>query len=185
MADKFFGGNKLLNATELLQKAGIAEGWQVADLGCGANGHFLFPAAKLVGPQGKVYAVDVRKFVLDHIKSRCEIEGIENIVPIWANLENYETTGIPSYTLDLAILVNVLFQSQKHFAILREARRITKKGGRILAVDWKKTRTAVGPPQDWRVDPEALEAMFYRLELEIKEKFDAGKYHFGFLLEKN
>ncbi|MBT4277606.1 methyltransferase domain-containing protein [Candidatus Falkowbacteria bacterium] len=182
--NQFHGGNQLLNAQSILEKVGITERMIVADLGCGNNGHFCFPAAHLVGGKGLVYAVDVRKSVLQNVKTRTEMEGLNNMRPIWSNLEMYGSTDIRSSFIDLALLVNILFQSQKHFEILKEAIRLMKKGGKLLVIDWKKTSAAMGPSLDLRVDKRDIQMMLYRLGIEQTEDFDAGKHHFGMLFEK-
>ena len=61
-------GNELINPFKVLERAGLQSGWSVADLGCGALGHFVFPAAQLVGGNGKVYAVDIQKTALKAIE---------------------------------------------------------------------------------------------------------------------
>ena len=51
---KVTGGGILIDVNFILEKARIAEGMKVADLGCGTLGHFVFPAAKIVGKRGRV-----------------------------------------------------------------------------------------------------------------------------------
>ena len=58
------GGSVLLDVNLILKKAGIGDKMVVANLGCGASGHFVFPVADLVGKKGKVFAVDILKTVL-------------------------------------------------------------------------------------------------------------------------
>ena len=120
MENSFSNGSRLLNAEGILEKAGIEEGMVIADLGCGANGYFCFPASHLIGDRGFVYAVDIRKTALDSIESRTDFENVNNIKTIWANLEMYGLTKINSNFLDLALLINILFQSNKKFEILKE-----------------------------------------------------------------
>ncbi len=55
------GGAYLLNPDFILEKAQVKEGNSIAGLGCGSAGQFVFPAARIVGNKGKVYAVDIIK----------------------------------------------------------------------------------------------------------------------------
>ena len=176
--------SKLLNANSLLERAGIMERMIVADLGCGTSGHFTFEAAKMVGEKGLVYAVDVRPSVLDSIKSNAQLKGMENIRSIRADLEKYGSTKIKDSFVDMVLLVNVLFQSRKYYEVIREANRILKKRGKFLVVDWKKTNIALGPPIDYRVDQNDVQAIFVSLGAELLENFEAGPYHFGMIFEK-
>jgi len=66
------------HASEALQKAGIKRGKTVLDFGCG-SGTYTIPAAKIAGKEGKVYALDKDKKVLDELMQKAEYAGLENI----------------------------------------------------------------------------------------------------------
>ena len=50
----------------------------VADLGC-ATGYYAFALAELVGPEGKVYAVDLNKKCIRALEKKVEKGGYRNI----------------------------------------------------------------------------------------------------------
>ncbi|MDD5071273.1 MAG: class I SAM-dependent methyltransferase [Patescibacteria group bacterium] len=181
---KTTGGNVLLDAGFVLSKAKIGENLKVADLGCGASGHFVFPSAKLVGKRGVVYAVDILKTVLEEIKRRARQENIDNIQTIWSNLEIFKATKIESGSLDAAFLINTLYQSHKRVEILREAVRMLKKGAKLLVVEWQNVSSPFGPPPEERVKIDLLKAGAKKLGLEIEEEFEAGQHHYGILFVK-
>ncbi|MEK7202821.1 MAG: methyltransferase domain-containing protein, partial [Patescibacteria group bacterium] len=81
------GGNSLIDVNLILTKSNAAEKMKIADLGCGASGHFVFPTARAVGKKGIVYAVDILKTVLETIVKRARIENYDNVKTIWSNLE--------------------------------------------------------------------------------------------------
>jgi len=82
-------------------------------------------------------------------KVKPKILGIDNIKTIWSNLEKYQATKINNDAVDYALLINVLFQNNNHLNILKEAVRITRRGGKILIVDWNEGRFQIGPrPED-------------------------------------
>ena len=62
----------------LFQEAGIGHGMRVLDLGCGM-GDVAMIAARLVGPTGRVVAVDRDDIVLARACQRVEAAGFENI----------------------------------------------------------------------------------------------------------
>ncbi|MDA2935907.1 class I SAM-dependent methyltransferase [Patescibacteria group bacterium AH-259-L05] len=179
------GGEKLLNAKTLLEKAGIEEKMKVADLGCGRRGHFVLQAAKLVGRKGIVCAVDVVKDVLENVKSAAKLYGIENIKTIWADVEVYKSTKIPDNAIDIAMLNNILFQTNKEKQMFEEVYRILKKGGKLLVVDWKKAKAPFGPPVENRVDPKTVKQYGKEVGLKLKQEFDAGPYHYALIFTKS
>jgi ubiquinone/menaquinone biosynthesis C-methylase UbiE len=56
----------------------VKEGSVVADVGC-ASGYFTLRLAELVGPEGKVYAVDLNKKCIRALEKRVEKGGYRNI----------------------------------------------------------------------------------------------------------
>lgn len=180
------GGNELIDALKLLQRAQIKQGEVVADLGCGAAGHFVFPAAHLVGPQGKVYAVDILPSVLQAIESRGKLEGLTNIETVWSDLDYPQALKIPEHSLDLCLFLNILFQLQKRTAGFEQAARLTKSQGRLLIVDWKLSAAPLGPPAARRVAPEELTRLAQGAGFVLQGMaFAAGPYHYGLLFVKN
>src|SRR5688572_7860268 len=58
----------------VIQSLDIASGSRVADLGAG-GGYFTFPLAQAVGPEGKVYAVDIDDRSLHAIRQEAAKRG--------------------------------------------------------------------------------------------------------------
>lgn len=174
----------MVDANLVLAKAQIGDKMKVADLGCGTSGHFIFPAARMVGKNGKVYAVDILKTVLENIKKRVKQENLDNIELVWSNLEVFGATKIEAGSLDVAMLLNTLYQSNKRVEILREAIRMMKKGGRLAVVEWKNISSPLGPPVEERVKIDPLKAGAQKLGLNLDEEFDAGPYHYGLVFVK-
>jgi len=179
------GGSKLLDPNFLFDKIGLHQGMQVADLGCGSIGHFVFPIARIVGKEGKVFAVDIQKSILQNIEKRAEIENLQNnILAVWSDLERYGATAIPSKSVDFSLLINILFQNKDRESILKEAVRLLKVGGRVLVVDWLLSNAPFGPPVEGRVDPIWVEQTMDKLGMKMIMRFSASKYHYALVFEK-
>ena len=184
MAEQLSGGNELLNPQKILKKIGISFGDKVADLGCGGAAFFTLTAARLVGNKGIIYAVDVLKPVLASVESKAFLNGLKNIKTIWTNLEIYKATPIPNESLDYAMLINILFQSNKRPELLKESIRLTKKGGKLVIIDWMPTEGPLGPPPKTRLKETEVRQLASRLNLKELEYFRAGTYHYGFIFQK-
>ena len=170
----------MLDPPAILKTFGLAEGMVVADLGCGTSGHFVFPAARMVGPKGKVYAIDILKSALAGIQSRRKIEGAGNVEEVWSDIEVFGGTRIPDGSVDRALLVNV----HGKLGMLKEARRILKSGGKLLVIDWKPTAAPFGPPTKDRRPPEAVKADAAQVGYKLEKEFEAGQYHYGIIFVK-
>lgn len=179
-----FGKSELLDSAAILsQILGLKVGNRVADLGAG-GGLFTMQAARIVSDQGEVYAVDIMKTALSDIDSKSRMAGLYNIKTIWSNIEILGATKIPEASLDYVLLVNVLFQSQKHIDILNEAKRLLKSPGKILVVDWDEKNASFSPQASMKVDQNKLIKDAEALGLRLEQQFKAGQYHFGMVFIK-
>jgi ubiquinone/menaquinone biosynthesis C-methylase UbiE len=174
----------LFDIDNILRKITVEEGQKVAELGCGNFGFFVWPLAKLVGRRGQVYAVDVLRSTLEEIKSRALKENFPQVKTIWSDLEIFKATNIETSSLDCALLINVLHQSDKRLEILRETIRLLKRGGKLLIVEWEDIDSPLGPKLEKRVKLEALKSIAPKMGLDIREEFIAGPYHYGIVLTK-
>ena len=178
------GGSELLDPVAIFKRLGIGQGAVIADLGCGGVGHFIIPAARLVGDKTTAYAVDIVKTVLGSVVSRARTEGVNNIKPIWSNLEMVGATKISDASLDFAFLKNVLFQSKNHEPMMTEAIRLLKPGGKLLVIDWGNAMTSFGPPPADRVKPEMVKVLAQKLKLKLLDEFEVGSYHYRLIFQK-
>lgn len=179
------GGAQFINPQEIINKAGLVEGMTIADLGCGNLGYFIIPMAKVIGKEGIAYGVDILKPVLEAVRSRAKLDGLTNVELIWADLEKVGSSKIPEASTDADFLVNILFQNKKKDAIMQEAARLLKQGGKLVVIDWKKINIPFGPPVEIRVEPESIKAIASKINLKLLEESDVGDYFWGLLFEKN
>jgi len=177
--------SELIDATKLLTEGQIMQGMKVADLGCGTTGHFVFPAAEMVGKEGLVYAVDIQKGALEAIESRKRLEGIDNVEGVWSDIERYKATRIADGTVDLVLLVNNLFLAHEKNDLAREIMRLMAPGGRLVIADWKVTQAPFGPPAKDRIPPDEAKKIFTNAGFTLVSEFEAGKYHYGLVFQKN
>lgn len=181
--EKIASGNSLLNPLEILTNANVGYGEIVADMGTGAQGHFTMQAAKIVGDKGHVYGIDILKSVLQNITSRAKQSGLTNITTVWSNLEVVGGAKIiDDHTVDIALLINVLFQTdERRINIFKEAKRILKKGGRLLVIDWKAKGSPMGPPMNMRLSSSDVKKILISSGFKIQKEFSPGDHHWGII----
>lgn len=177
-------GKELIDPYKVLNEAGIATGMTVADFGCGTLGHYALPAARLVGPAGRVLCVDILKSVLEGVQSRVKLEGITNLETVWGDLERDGGVKIGDGIVDIGLIINNLFMSQQKQQFVREALRMVKPGGRVVVVDWKTTGVAFGPSVSMRVTPEDARQLMESAGLMFEKDFEPGQYHYGMVFKK-
>jgi len=167
-----------LNPNDILKQLNLKESMTVADLGCGSGGWVIPLAKKLEG--GKVYAIDILEEPLSALKAKANLEKLTNIQSIVADVE--KGVDIWEESCDWVLMSNLLFQCEDKKKVLQEAKRILKKRGKILVVDWK-VEAAMGP-KEGRVSPEEVKKIAETLDLKTEKELDAGTYHYGLILVK-
>ncbi len=177
-------GRALIDPFSVFEKIGLTKGMKVADMGCGRTGHFVFPAAKIVGENGVIYAVDILKDVLENINSWIKIRALNNIQVIWSDIEATDKTPIPPKSLDIGLFVNVLFGIKNKQATLAEAARLLKDDGKIVIIDWIKKLGTLGPTDDIRLDPKKMIETAVQCNLELIQNTSLSDYHYCLIFKK-
>lgn len=162
---------------EVLSNLEVKKGMEIADFGCGA-GYFTILLAKLVGKEGTVYAIDVLEGALDSVRGKAKFSSLLNIETIRGNLEKEKGSSLKDASSDMVMLANVLFQSRDKPAILKEARRVLKKNGKIVVIEWKE-EAPFGPEVRYRIGKEALKQMAKEAGFVLEKDFPAGSNHYG------
>ncbi len=148
----------------VLQAAGTEPGATVLDVGAG-TGYWTLPLSKLVGPEGRVMAVDVEPLMVDDLRRLVQERGLTNVEVVQSDeLHIPLEDGIA----DVALLGFVLHEPPDPVAFLQEVARLLKPGGRVAILEWQKWETEVGPPIEHRISTDEardlLEAAGYRAE---------------------
>jgi len=113
---------------KILEEAGIKPGDRVLDFGCGP-GSYILPLVEMVGPPGKIYALDINPLAIRMVQRLAERNQLKNI----STINSAGTTGLPDDYLDVILLYDVFHDLQHPKEVLRELHRILKPGG-ILSV---------------------------------------------------
>lgn len=184
VAQQNFPGKGMMDPASIIGRLDLRPGMRVADFGCG-SGHFTVLVAKLIGEDGKVTAIDVQNAALDSVRAKIKDLKLQNIETVRADLEVPGATKLADGSQDLVLLANVIFQSQKKDAIIREAKRVLKTGGKLVLIEWKKGSGGFGPPDDLRMTDEAIETLVTQEGFEHRKDIDVGQFHHILIFAKD
>jgi ubiquinone/menaquinone biosynthesis C-methylase UbiE len=132
------------NPEQNILHLGLTEGMRVADFGAG-TGFYSKACSPKVGYSGKVYAIEVQKDLVKKLESEIKQWGFSNIECIWGDIERRGGTKIADRSMDAVIISNVLFQAEDKLGLIDEAKRVLKKGGKVLLIDWIESFGGMGP----------------------------------------
>ena len=166
-----------------IEQLDLGKGVKVADFGAG-SGFYTMALARAVGSEGRVYAVDIQKDLLEKIKNNARLEGLLNIEYVWGDLERLGGSKIQENFLDAAIVANILFQVENRDVFITEAKRTLKPNGRILVIDWSESFSGMGPEASRIITKEQGKKLFLDKGFKLVKEIEAGSHHYGFIFSK-
>ena len=181
-----------IDAREVISRLNLKGNEVFLDAGCG-DGHTAFEAYDIMDVDAIIYALDIYEPSIQDLEADIEKKDITRIVPILGNIAG--DIPLQDNTLDMTLMINVFHgfvaQENVHEAI-EELKRVTKTGGKIAIMDYKKQETKYGPPFFVRQSPEELEDLFKEhglkmidVDNEIGETLEDGnKSHYMVIFEK-
>lgn len=122
--------DRLLSPWSLLNQFGIEQGQTVVDYGCGP-GSYLRRASELVGPDGRVLAVDIHELAIKAVKRRIDKEELSNVTAVRAVGAE---SSLPDETADVIYALDMFHMVREPGVFLKELDRICKKSG-VLYID--------------------------------------------------
>jgi len=121
------------NPKKLIELLKFRDGEVVADIGAG-SGYYTFRMAKLVGPKGKILAVDIQKEMLDIIRDRMKKENLTNVEPV---LGEEADPKLKDGSVDTILLVDVYHEFAFPYEMTEKMVKALKPGGRIVFVEFR------------------------------------------------
>jgi ubiquinone/menaquinone biosynthesis C-methylase UbiE len=157
--------DRLGEAEQVMQLAGVAPGMWVADVGAG-QGYYTVRLARVVGPKGRVLAEDIVPDVTEQLTDRVQRERLDNVA---VRLGTPEDPKLPAHTFDRIFLVHMYHEVASPYAFLWHMREGLKPNGLVVVVDANRPVNRHGMP------PEQLKCELAALKLQaVKFKMLAG-----------
>ena len=118
--------DRLGEAEEVMQLAGVRPGMWVADVGAG-QGYYTVRLARAVGPKGRVLAEDIQPDVTDQLAERVQRKRLDNVA---VRLGMPDDPRLPAATFDRVFLIHMYHEVASPYAFLWHMREGVKPAGR-------------------------------------------------------
>ncbi|MCB9856129.1 MAG: methyltransferase domain-containing protein [Phycisphaerales bacterium] len=117
---------------EILMALDLQPGMDIADIGAG-TGFYSLAFADRVGPDGRVYAVDIAKPFLERIDAEAAQHDLHNITTIQCP-EN--ATGLERNSIDRAFICDTYHHFEFPMSTLKSLHRAMRNGGRVHIIEF-------------------------------------------------
>jgi predicted methyltransferase len=147
-------------ASAILRAMDLKSGDSAADVGAG-GGYYTARLSPIVGPKGRVFAVEVRESSLALLKHRATVDHLENVVVVRGEAND---PHLEAGSLDAVLIVDAYHEMKEYEAILKQIHRALKPGGRFVIADYSD-RPARSEPREVQTKKHFLLPELVREEL--------------------
>jgi protein-L-isoaspartate O-methyltransferase len=134
--------DRLGEAEQVMQLAGVKPGMSVADVGAG-QGYYTVRLARVVGRKGRVLAEDIVPEVRDALGERVERERLDNVS---VKLGTPDDPMLPVESFDRVFLVHMYHEVESPYAFLWHLREGVRPDGMVILVDANRPVSRHGIP---------------------------------------
>jgi len=120
-----------LQPERVMDAVGIRPGMVVGEAGAG-RGYFTFKLARRVGASGKVYANDIDRGALDHVRQVCRDDNVGNVETVVGEVED---PLFPVAGLEVVVMVYAIHDFARPVAFLGNLKKYLKPGGTVVVLD--------------------------------------------------
>lgn len=143
----------------IVDAAAPRPGQAIADVGAG-TGLFTRLFAARVGPQGRVYAVDIARSFVEGNLQRARAAGLDNVVGV---VSTQADTRLAERSVDLVFISDAYHHFEDPPAMLASIRRALRPGGTLVLVEFERIP---GVTPDWIVKHVRAGKATFRGEIE-------------------
>jgi SAM-dependent methyltransferase len=132
--------NKRQPPLKIMDAIGAAPGKVIGEIGAG-TGRVTMWLAERVGKSGKIYANDIDKENLEHLRERADRAALQNVEIILGDVEDPK---LPVGALDIAFMINVYHHLDQPLPLLRNIVPCLKPDGVLAIVECDPDKTDWG-----------------------------------------
>jgi ubiquinone/menaquinone biosynthesis C-methylase UbiE len=118
---------------KLIKALKLKPGDVVADIGAG-SGYHAFRMAPLVGPKGKILAVDIQPEMLALVRQKMKTTKVTNIEPVLGTIDDPK---LPAGSVDMIMMVDVYHEFSHPHEMTTAMLKALKPGGRLIFVEFR------------------------------------------------
>lgn len=131
-----------LQVEKVVAALALKPGMRVADLGAG-TGVFTIPLAKAVGPEGRVFAIDIDEGLLKIVSEKTAAAGLKNVQLVTAGATD---PRLPE-PVDLIFLSDTLHHLPNQAEYVKQFSKLLRPGGRVAVIEFAEGHWPAGHEQ--------------------------------------
>jgi ubiquinone/menaquinone biosynthesis C-methylase UbiE len=159
---------------KILTNIGLAPDMTFVDVGCG-DGYFALPAARMVGREGKVIAIDINEGAIRRLRQQAAEEGLGQLS---AEVRAAEETVACEGCADFVFFGIDLHDFADPAQVIRNAKRMLRHSGLLVDLDWKDLPMSFGPPPEKRFSVAKARQLIESAGFHVVSVAEAGPYHY-------
>ncbi len=149
---------ELIDHDRLFRRIDLAVGMTFLDVASG-RGTYSLAAAEILGPSGRVLAVDLWREGIEGLRRQAHERSLDNIRTEVSDPR--ERIPFPDNSADAVLMATTLHDfahDDRRDTVLREVARVLKSGGRLAVVDFfEHLDGSPGPPRHIRISAQQVE----------------------------
>jgi ubiquinone/menaquinone biosynthesis C-methylase UbiE len=174
----------LIDSDKLFHELDLRKGISFLDVASG-RGIYSLAVSDIIGPQGRVFAVDLWAEGIEMLKTAAQEKGIENITALVSDVGR--RIPVEDQSIDVCLIATALHdfvEDRIDRGVLNEIVRVIKPAGRLAVMEFKKIDGPPGPPKHIRLTPEDVADMLDPYGFKKERSADVGPYNYLILLKK-
>jgi len=119
---------------DVLHHLRLEPGQSIADIGAG-TGFFSLMMARAVGPDGKVFAVDIARNFVDATVDRARNQNLDNVIGV---VNNPRSVNLPPSSIDLIFISDTYHHFEYPHSTLESIHQALRPDGEMVVIDFRR-----------------------------------------------